>query len=974
MVNQPFNHQFINQSTPQKPPSSLQTHLPKMRLQPTLSSLETWGFGFSGLLLWLGPAPAMHAALGPQAIWVWLPGVIVGMLLNFQMKRLGTVWTEVAGGTPNYTTRLLKEHPRLAAYSAIGYFYGWAAVPFVNAIILTDLLKANLDLLGIHCPEGLLKVGFTLLAFVVAFSGTRTLGILHLFFVIPALGLLVAFCLQGLGWLTFSPASPGFLPADWGSFRFIEWAKWFFIIVYAVYACETASSFVADSRRPSATLRCLSVTAWLIPLIYLGGSWVLMRLSTQSETGDNAYLNLLSAAAPFWGQSASLVVTFLIASSCLLSCATGFSNSPRVLYQLALDGYLSPVFAVVCRRGVLGPALIFTLLMSLTGVFWGDVSRVVMVTGTGYFASIMATHLGLWLCRKSPEVRWANWSIAFFLVECLIFVVGGLAWDWLDFLVGLLLPAAILGIDGAIGRLPIPVFQPQWWVDRFRTREQGTQQDFVAFQVSILLLLVCGTAVVIWFLATRLAQAPENVGASLFIMLLLTVAFVSIAIACWTSLPQVISIAKARERAEHLFTSAIDAILVLDENRRVRQANPAAEALFGRTPNQLIGEPLSALLPGLAQAPQEWRSRSEQVLTRQNQEVRIVEVAISENFSQDEQGYVLLLRDMTQRKQVEEALRQSETQLRQKALELEQTLRDLQRTQAQLVQTEKMSTLGQLVAGVAHEINNPVNFIHGNVSHASQYAHDLLELLELYQMTYPEPTDDIQEKAEEIDLEFLRGDLPKLLLSMKVGTDRIGEIVRSLRNFSRLDEAEVKEVDIHEGIDSTLMILQSRLKDKSDRPAIQVIKDYGKLPLIECYAGQLNQVFMNILANAIDALDEQFALNTAAGGTIKPGTITIRTSVLSDHRVAIQIADNGPGMSEETQRRLIDPFFTTKPLGKGTGLGMAISHQVVTEKHNGMLQCISAPGQGTVFVITIPIQQPRSDAEAVESELASAGR
>lgn len=312
--------------------------------------------------------------------------------------------------------------------------------------------------------------------------------------------------------------------------------------------------------------------------------------------------------------------------------------------------------------------------------------------------------------------------------------------------------------------------------------------------------------------------------------------------------------------------------------------------------------------------------------------------------------------EIAQRKQVEAELRESEAGERQKSHELEQTLQELQHAQTQLVQSEKMSSLGQLVAGVAHEINNPVNFIHGNLHHADQYIQDLLNLLQLYQEHDPAPTAEIQTVTEDIDLEFLRDDLPKLLASMKVGAERIREIVRSLRSFSRLDEAEVKDVNVHEGIDSTLMILHNRLKLKSDYPAIQIVKEYGNLPKIECYAGQLNQVFMNILSNAIDALDEQNQQRSLADITANPSNITIRTETINHQTVAIQISDNGPGIPEAVQKRLFDPFFTTKAVGKGTGMGMSISHQVI-ERHKGRLKCISSPGQGAEFVIEIPIRQ-----------------
>jgi signal transduction histidine kinase len=298
-----------------------------------------------------------------------------------------------------------------------------------------------------------------------------------------------------------------------------------------------------------------------------------------------------------------------------------------------------------------------------------------------------------------------------------------------------------------------------------------------------------------------------------------------------------------------------------------------------------------------------------------------------------------------------------EERVEERTLELKTTLEELQRTQAQVIQSEKMSSLGQLVAGVAHEINNPVSFIHGNLTHVQEYTQNLLDFLQLYQKHYPNPVDEIQTEAEEIDLEFIQEDLPKIISSMQMGTDRIRKIVLSLRNFSRTDEVDIKPVDIHEGMDSTLMILQHRLKASSEKQEIQVIKNYGCLPLVQCYAGPLNQVFMNILSNAIDALEEKNARRTYQEIKENLSQITIATSVIDAQWVEIAIADNGSGIPKEIKQRIFDPFFTNKPVGKGTGMGMSISYQIVTEKHGGKLECFSTMGEGTEFLIKIPVRQ-----------------
>ena len=302
---------------------------------------------------------------------------------------------------------------------------------------------------------------------------------------------------------------------------------------------------------------------------------------------------------------------------------------------------------------------------------------------------------------------------------------------------------------------------------------------------------------------------------------------------------------------------------------------------------------------------------------------------------------------------------------------LNSTLAELKRNQLQLVQSEKMSSLGGMIAGISHEINNPLGFISSNLNYLRGHSADILEILELYQRHYSQPVEEIQEKAEDLDLEFVQEDLSQIIDSMAIGSNRIREIVNSLRNFSRIDDSQVVISNLHEGIENTLLILKHRLKSSPESPSIQITKEYGEIPEVECYPGLLNQVFMNILANAIEALEEVYRsrLESSQNNNSKTANdpssssrsnrdyrITITSRLIeNDQWVEITIADNGPGIPESVKQQIFEPFFTTKSEGKGTGMGMSISQQIVTEKHGGHFQCLSKEGQGTTFIIQLPV-------------------
>ena len=311
--------------------------------------------------------------------------------------------------------------------------------------------------------------------------------------------------------------------------------------------------------------------------------------------------------------------------------------------------------------------------------------------------------------------------------------------------------------------------------------------------------------------------------------------------------------------------------------------------------------------------------------------------------------------DITARKQTEASLQKSEHRLREQTQQLKATLKKLIHAQVKLVQSEKMSSLGQLVAGIAHEINNPANFIYGNLTHIRGYTQDMLKLIRLYQAHHPTSHATIQTLTDELELDYVASDLPKLLDSLKLGVERIRAIVLSLRNFSRLDETGLKRIDIHEGLENTLMLLASRLKPTISRPEIKLVKAYESLPQVDCYASQLNQVFMNILVNAIDCIDEAHE-HSEGSEQPTPHQIVLQT-YSKDQRVVIQITNSGPPIPQDIAQRMFDPFFTTKSVGKGTGMGLAISYQTIADLHKGTLEYRQTLDGRTAFVIEIPTVQ-----------------
>jgi PAS domain S-box-containing protein len=589
-----------------------------------------------------------------------------------------------------------------------------------------------------------------------------------------------------------------------------------------------------------------------------------------------------------------------------------------------------------------------------------------VIGSVAFIVTLMSLYLGLWLRRGSPEVRWPWLALGFLIFDGVVLLVGGLAWSREDVLIGLLFPMVVFVVDAAIRRIPFAPFHPEWWIQRYRQERKSLIPDFVAFQVVVAILLISSAVTVGWLFGIPL-EANSSLASNLLVVLVLSITFVGVAVACWTSLPQVVSMNEAREGAEQLFTIALDAIVVLDEKGVIRQTNPAAESVFGIHTTRLIGSYLNKFLPGLAAQPEQWLSRSEQTLNLPDGNSRILEVAISNRFSQeaslsnqDLQEYVAIVRDITDRKQAQEALQKAneelEIKVEERTSELTHTVQQLQNEiqerqrieanlramQNQIVVQEKLASLGSLTAGIAHEIRNPLNFVNNFSELSAELTEELFEKFE--------------NQAEHLDTETSE-DIAELLTDLTANLKKINQhgqradkIVGNMLLHSRGQSGQWEATDINSLLAEYINLAYHGMRAKEAGFNITIETDYDNdIGEVQVVPQDIGRVFLNIISNACYAA---YKKKQEMGEEFSP-LLDVRSRNLRD-AIEIRIRDNGSGIKPEVLDKIFNPFFTTKPPAEGTGLGLSISHDVIVQQHRGELKVETEVGNYTEFIIILP--------------------
>ena len=885
------------------------------RLPRTLSVPETWGFGFTVLLFWLVVAPEVHEALGPAALAVWLPAALVGVVINLQIRKLALARPDAAGGSPVFVADLWSDRPLIARWSGLAYFHSWAIVPPAVSWLIADLAAENLQALGYSVSATPILILLMGAIYLTAFSGIRVLSVVHLFFLLPSLGLLLLFGVQGLGWLLFSDASPGPLSTTLELPGWTAWLAGYFLVAYTTYGIDTAAAFSADSRSPRATIACLVAAAVLVLPIMVGGSWLLLELGPPAG-GQLSVIGVLeTAAAPFWGGFTPLGVTFTLAASMVLACATSVAVAPRVAWQLGQDGVLASTFGRLYGRRIPRNALLLATVVAVAHI-WLDPVEMILLGGATWVGFWCLMHLGLWRRRREPQVLWPQLALGLGILEATVLVLGGWAagsW-WIP--AGLLVPVALMGVDQAV----------RWRLDP-RTSERPEAKERAvgsqAWEIVLMVALILMTLLAGWTVGRLVGLELTPAAIRLTVIVLLVSAFVGAAWASWTSLRKLellerdIQEREASEWALRASEARLD--LALEAGRAGVWDLDVTSGTVTRAGQweAFLNRPLADLEGSLAGweallHPDDREPVLERLRTHLNRQSPIFESEHRLRTGSDDWVWVLERGHVVESDEAGQPVRMLGTTA---------DLTDRKRLEHQFAQAQKMEAVGRLAGGVAHDFNNVLTAILGTA--------DLL----------------LSDEGEELD-EQHRADLQEI----RDAARRAADITHQLLAFSRRQQLRPRLVDVNHAVEKT-----TRLLNRLIQPTVQLeTRCQTGLTPVRADPTQLEQAIVNLALNARDAMP--------GGGTL---VISTRPYPISEELaedvegvspgpgIAVSVADQGGGITPEVRTRLFEPFFTTKEIGKGTGLGLAMVYGFVRQS-GGLVLVDTELGEGTTISLVFP--------------------
>lgn len=987
-----------------------------------LSTLETWGFGFTVLLFWLVVAPEVHAFIGPAAIWVWLPATAAGIVVILQIRRLALERLDAAGGSPVYVADLWRDRPWVARWAGLAYFHSWAIVPAALSWFLADYAAANLAVQGVTVPAWTIQFVFLGAIYLTAFSGVRVLSVIHLCFVLPSLGLLLLFALQGLGWLATSAAPERVrveMPA-WG-----PWFAAYLLIAYTTYGVETAAAFTADSRRPRATLNCLLAAATLLPVVMVGGSWFLARAAPPQPDATTGAL-LETIGAPLWSAFTPIGVTFMVAASLVLACATAVAVAPRVIWQLSRDGHLAPVLGQLSGEGVPRNAVLLALLLALAHT-WMGADQMLLLGGASWIGFWCVMHVGLWRRRAESRVLWPRLALALALIEGAALLVGGIILGGALVLLGLMVPLLLVVGDHWLRRVELaPLGRLLPWRQSNRP-DQGRE---IALMVGLILI----TVTVGWLAGRLIGEELTTEATRASIILLLIAAFVGIAWASRTSLRQIERLEHTGQALEEIIASAADGMLVADAEGRILLANPAAERLLDRNESELLGRQLQTFVPSLEGMPEAWSGFEEYDLPGDGDH-RTVEVAARSSGTGAAVEYTVTLRDLTDRKVAETALRESEQRL-EAALEASRVRvweYDVESRRIRLAPgpdllgygLDKASIALRTWRGLLHPDDRAVaaerldahvlgEAAHYRSEHRQQAADgDWVWVLEQGRAVARDASGralriigtsiDVSERkrleqqlvqAQKMEAvghlaggvahdfnnvltailataELLLEDESELdvqqrqdIADIRDAALRAAEITRQLLAFGRRQQLRPSVVDVNEAV-----LGVERLLGRLIGEHIRLQTDLHPEPAyVRADPALLEQAIVNLVLNARDAMTEGGVLTVSTHALVLTAQDVAEFPDTGSGRAwAVRVADTGSGMSPETRERLFEPFYTTKGPGQGAGLGMAMVYGFVRQS-GGFIWVHSEAGAGTRIDLVFPRVRSPGQAPALPPE------